>query len=169
VRLENEKRLSRHKYQGIPRAGYAEFTRKLLAGVPVLLNCDFIRMCDCFRAKTLLIFAGGIDEFYSYCLGKLEYRAQYREHLFLKNSQYPQPCGQVNNPSNDHGIHIRALEWKHMMPLEQTARFTRTVITREYPYAPLDSDHYEYPFPDERNLLVYEAYRASVVGIKRLE
>jgi UDP-galactopyranose mutase len=168
VRLGNEKRLSRHKYQGIPRAGYAEFARKLLAGVPVLLNCDFIRMCDCFRAKKLMIFTGAIDEFCSYYLGKLEYRAQHREHLFLKNTEYVQLCGQINNPSNDHGTHIRTLEWKHMMPPEQAARVTGTVITREHPYTPLDSDHYEYPFPDERNLLLYQAYRARVAGIKRL-
>lgn len=168
VRLDNEKRLSRHKYQGIPRAGYVEFIRKLSAGIPVLLNCDFTRLRDSFRAKKLLIFTGAIDEFFSYRLGKLAYRAQYREHVFLKDNQYVQPCGQVNNPSSDNGSHIRTLEWKHMMPAEQADRVTGTVITREHPYTPLDSDHYEYPFPDERNLLLYRAYRARVVEMKGL-
>jgi hypothetical protein len=47
----------------------------------------------------------------------------------------------------------RLIPATHMMPPEQAGRVTGTVITREYPYTSLDSDHYEYPFPYERNLL----------------
>src|SRR5580704_227420 len=168
VRLDNEKRLSRHRYQGIPRAGYAEFTQKLLAGIPVLLNCDFMLERDQFLARKLLNFTGAIDEFCSYALGKLGYRAQRREHMFVEDTEYVQPCGQVNNPGSENGAHIRTLEWKHMMPPEEAARVMGTVITREYPCTPQDSNHYEYPFPDERNRLLYQAYRAKVAGIKRL-
>jgi UDP-galactopyranose mutase len=168
VRLDNDIRFSRHKCQGIPRAGYADFSHKLLEKVPVLLNCDYLRMRDCFEARKLLIFTGAIDEFFSYDLGKLHYRAQRREHVFLENFACVQPCGQVNNPSPDHGSHIRTLEWKHMMPPDQTAHILGTVLTREYPYTPLDSDHYEYPFPDERNQTLYQAYRARVSGMKQL-
>jgi UDP-galactopyranose mutase len=168
VRLDNEKRLSRHKYQGIPRAGYAEFARKLLAGIPVQLNCDFMRGRDRFRARKLLIYTGAIDEFCSYALGKLGYRAQYREHTYVKNTQYLQPCGQINNPSKERGTHIRTLEWKHMMAPEDAVRARGTVITREYPFTPLNSDQYEYPIPDERNQLLYQAYRARVAGTQGL-
>lgn len=167
VRLDDEPRFSRQRHQGIPRAGYTEFTRTLLAGVPVLLNCDYLDTRDCFRARRLLIFTGAIDEFFSYDLGKLDYRAQWREHL-LENRACVQPCGQVNNPDPDQGTHIRTLEWKHMMPPEQVAHITGSVITREHPYTPRDSDHYEYPFPDERNQSLYEAYRSRVAGRDRL-
>ena len=168
VRLDNELRFSRHKYQGIPRAGYSEFTRKLLEGIPVLLNCDFLAARECFQARKLLIFTGAIDEFFAHDLGRLDYRAQRREHLFLKNETFIQPCGQVNNPNPELGSHIRTLEWKHMMSPDQTAGIIGTVITREHPYTPQDSDHCEYPFPDEKNQMLYEAYRSRVAAQGRL-
>jgi UDP-galactopyranose mutase len=168
VRSDGEQRFSRHKHQGMPRAGYAEFMRRLLAGVPVVLNCDYLNTRDNFQARRLLVFTGAIDEFFNYDLGRLGYRAQRREHLWRENLAYVQPCGQVNNPSLDYGTHIRTVEWKHMMAPEQSARITGSVITREHPYTPLDSDHYEYPFPDERNQNLYEAYRSRVAGHARL-
>jgi UDP-galactopyranose mutase len=168
VRVDNEPRFSRHRYQGIPRGGYAEFTRRLLEGIPVLLNCDFLATRESFQARKLLIFTGAIDEFFSHDLGRLDYRAQRREHLYLQERDAFQPCGQVNNPSPELGAYIRTLEWKHMMPPDQSAGIAGTVITREYPYTPQDSDHYEYPFPDERNQTLYEAYRSRVAGHPRL-
>ena len=168
VRQSSDPRFSEHKHQGIPRGGYSEFSRRLLDGVPVLLNCDFLKTRDYFQARKILIFTGAIDEFFSHDLGKLDYRAQRREHLFLENVANVQPCGQVNNPSPERGTHIRTLEWKHMMPADQAAGITGTVITREHPYTAQNSDNYEYPFPDERNQTLYEAYRSRVAGHDRL-
>nr|MBA3915107.1 NAD(P)-binding protein [Terriglobales bacterium] len=37
VREDDEPRLMRHKYQGIPREGYAGFTQNLLKGIPVVM------------------------------------------------------------------------------------------------------------------------------------
>jgi UDP-galactopyranose mutase len=168
VRRDSDQRFSRHKYQGIPSTGYAEFMRQLLHGIPVVLNCDYLSMRHTFDARRLLVFTGAIDEFFSYDIGKLEYRAQSREQIFMENLPYVQTCGQVNNPSPDLGAHIRTLEWKHMMPPEQVAGLQGTVITRESPFTPHNSDHYEYPFPDQRNQLLYEAYRSRVAGHDRL-
>jgi UDP-galactopyranose mutase len=168
VRLDNDPRFSRHKYQGIPRAGYAEFMRQMLKGIPVVLNCDYLSLRGAFQARQLLVFTGAIDEFFSCDLGKLDYRAQSREHIYVPHQPYVQPCGQVNNPSPDHGAHIRTLEWKHMMPPEQAAGIDGTVITRESPYSPQSCDHYEYPFPDQRNQVLYEAYRSRVANDERL-
>jgi UDP-galactopyranose mutase len=160
VRLDGDVRLSRHKYQGIPRGGYAEFTRNMLSGIPVVLDCDYIKSRDRFQAQKLLIFTGAIDEFFGCDLGKLTYRAQRREHLFIPREAYAQPCGQINNPSAAHGTHIRTLEWKHMLPVKQRSLIEGTVITREYPFTAEHPDHYEYPFPDEHNANLYQAYRA---------
>jgi UDP-galactopyranose mutase len=168
VRLDNDPRFSKHKHQGIPRDGYADFTQRLLQGVPVLLNCDYLTTGDHFRARRLLIFTGAIDEFFSYDLGKLCYRAQRRKQVFLDGIATAQPCGQVNNPNLDNGAHIRTLEWKHMMPAEQRSGISGTVLTREYPYTPQDSDHYEYPFPDRRNEILYQAYRSRVSEMNRV-
>lgn len=167
VRRDNELRLSRHKYQGIPRAGYANFTARLLDGIPVVLGSDYLSMREMFPARRLLIFTGAIDEFFSYDMGKLGYRAQRREHVFLQNVSQFQECGQINNPSLRDGSHIRTLEWKHMMPPETVGNILGTVITREFPCTPENSDHYEYPFPDERNQFLYKAYRTRAAAHPR--
>jgi UDP-galactopyranose mutase len=169
VRHGNDPRFSQHKYQGIPRDGYSEFSRRLLEGIPVLMNCDFLQTRDYFQARKLLVFTGAIDDFFSHDLGKLDYRAQRREHSFVDNVAYLQPCGQVNNPGAALGTHIRTLEWKHMMPPGQAAGINGTVITREHPFTPENSDHYEYPFPDERNQALYAAYRERVARQDRLK
>jgi UDP-galactopyranose mutase len=168
VRRDGDPRFSRHCHQGIPRTGYAEFMRELLRGIPVVLNCDYLAMRQLFKARQLLVFTGAIDEFFSYDMGKLDYRAQSREHVFLPSVDYVQSCGQINNPSPECGAHIRTLEWKHMMPPDQAATVRGTVITRESPYSPQNSDHYEYPFPDQRNQFLYDAYRSRAAREKRL-
>jgi UDP-galactopyranose mutase len=168
VQRDDDPRFSRHKHQGIPRGGYTEFMRQMLQGIPVVLNCDYLSMRETFRARQMLVFTGAIDEFFSYDMGKLDYRAQSRQHVFVEGVPYVQSCGQVNNPSPAHGAYIRTLEWKHMMPPEEAAGVRGTVITRESPYSPQNSDHYEYPFPDERNQVLYEAYRSRIAGDHRL-
>src|SRR5581483_4312331 len=62
IRSDEDPRLSRHKYQGIPSHGYAVWMQNMLAGIPVLLNTDYLQQRHAFRAKQL-IFTGPIDEF----------------------------------------------------------------------------------------------------------
>lgn len=162
VRADGDERLSRHRYQGIPREGYAAWVRRLLQGIPVELGCDYLAERGEFHARRLLVFTGAVDEYYGFDLGKLAYRAQRRETEYLPGEASVQPCGQVNHPAPEQGEYIRTLEWKHMMPPEEAAAVAGTLITREFPYTPEDSREYEYPFPDERNRRLYEAYRQRV-------
>ena len=73
--------------------------------------------------------------------------------------EYAQPCGQVNNPDDAQGAHIRTLEWKHMMQPEFASRIRGTVLTRETTVTPTDPNEFEYPFPDEANSRLYQRYR----------
>lgn len=65
--------------------------------------------------------------------------------------------GNVHDHLHPSGIRIhtygphdfRTLEWKQMMPPEQTKGIKGTVITRETPFTPADPNQYEYPFPDQ--------------------
>jgi UDP-galactopyranose mutase len=140
VREDDEPRLKRHKHQGIPEEGYAVFMCNLLAGIPVLLNYDYLRNRDRIRARKLLVYTGPIDEFFGFRFGKLKYRGQRRIHEYLPETDFAQPCGQVNNPSPFGGPHIRTLEWKHMMPAEHASRIKGTVLTREITETPHEPD-----------------------------
>ncbi len=159
VRLDDEPRLMRHKYQGLPAQGYASMMRGFLAGIPVLTNVDYLSVRRDVTARHGLVFTGPIDEFFGFDLGRLHYRGQQRAHRYLPDVQSAQPCGQVNNPDPANGPHIRTLEWRHMMPSEFRNRISGTVLTDEVTVSPTDPDRYEYPFPDEANAQLYHRYR----------
>lgn len=159
VREDDEPRLMRHKHQGIPAEGYAAMMSRMLQGIPVLLNVNYLAQRQAFKAGVKTIFTGPIDEYFGFDLGKLQYRGQKREHCYLPDVQQHQPCGQVNNPDPDNGPHIRTLEWKHMMPAQYAQSIKGTVITRETPCTPSEPGECEYPFPDDANAKLYQAYR----------
>jgi UDP-galactopyranose mutase len=117
----------KHKYQGIPENGYAEFMRRMLKGIPVLLNCDYLRCRGEFKSAQKTIFTGPIDE-------------------YLPDVDFAQPCGQVNNPDPANGPHIRTLEWKHMMPDHYAKQIHGTVVSREVTITQDNPNDYEYPF-----------------------
>jgi UDP-galactopyranose mutase len=158
IRFDDESRLMRHKYQGLPVEGYSQWTGNMLAGIPVLMNFDYLRNRDKFHARRLLVFTSPIDEFFDFRLGNLRYRGQIREHRYLPDVDYALPCMQVNNPQMENGPHIRTLEWKHMMPAEAAESIRGTVLTTERPVTPDSPDNYEYPFPDITNRELYERY-----------
>ena len=151
----------RHKYQGIPSQGYAVFMQNILAGIPVVLNFDYLKNRDVFKPKYKTIFTGPIDEFFDFEFGKLLYRGQKREHTYFADVDQYQPVGQVNNPDPMTGPHIRTLEWKQMMEPVFAQKITGTVISTETTYTPIDADKYEYPFPDQKNKELYLKYRAK--------
>jgi UDP-galactopyranose mutase len=169
VRHDDEPRLKPHcKYQGIPVPGYAAWMNEMLAGIPVLLNCDYLARRDDFHARKKVIYTGPIDAYFDYDIGRLHYRGQRREHAYHSDADYLQPTGQVNNPTHAGGPHIRMLEWKHMMERPFGLRIRGTVVTTETPYSPADSNEYEYPFPDEANATLYAEYRRRADAVDGL-
>lgn len=159
VREDDDPRLMKHRYQGLPEDGYAAFMRRMVDGIPVRLNCDYLRCRDQLTAGRLLIFTGPIDEYFGFSLGRLHYRAQRREHEYLPDVEWAQPCVQVNSPSAADGPHLRTIEWKHLMAPEQAARIRGTVLTREITITPSNPEQYEYPFPDRANADLLAAYQ----------
>jgi UDP-galactopyranose mutase len=168
VREDDEPRLMRHRYQGVPENGYAAFMQELLRGIPAVLNCDYLRHKAELPARKMVVYTGAIDEYFGFCFGKLKYRGQRREHEYLPDVDWAQPCVQVNNPDPAAGPHIRTLEWKHIMSPEYAARIRGTVLTREITVTPTDPNDYEYPFPDDANDLLYRIYAGQAQSISGL-
>jgi len=168
VREDDEPRLMRHQYQGIPLNGYSEFMNNLTKGIPLILNLDYLKNREMFDIKRMLIFSGPIDEYFNFEFGKLQYRGQRRIHSYIEDRDYYQPCGQVNYPLPEHGEHVRILEWKHMIPAEYSSKINGTVITKEIPFSPTDPDEYEYPFPNSRNQIIYKKYAEKAMEESKL-
>lgn len=157
-----------YRWQGIPTEGYAKWMGKILEGIDIQLNVDYLSQQQEIQAPDYTVFTGAIDAFFGFDLGRLQYRGQQREQVFLPETQWHQPCAQVNNPSPENGPHIRTLEWKHLMPAAQQQHIQGTVITRETPFSPAYLDQYEYPFPDALNQALYQRYRQRAAQIPNL-
>ena len=168
VRLDDEPRLKTQKYQGIPTQGYAHFTQKLIEGIPLWLNFDYLKDKNAVQVNNLTVFTGPIDEYFNFDLGRLHYRGQNRTHQFIADHDFVLPTGQVNYPAVSDGPHVRTLEWKHMMPAHETAHIRGTTITTETPFTPEVPDLYEYPFPDAMNRILYESYKAKADAVPNL-
>ena len=167
VRSDGDVRLKSSRYQGIPVGGYAAFMARMLEGIRVFPNLDYLNHRDEFPARTLSIFTGPVDEYFGFDLGKLTYRGQRRSHEFIADLAWRQPVPQINYP--DTAIpQIRTIEWKHMLEPEAAASVTGTVITHETPYTPSNPGDYEYPFPDLANRTLYLKYRERADSHDRL-
>ena len=117
VRLDDDPRLTpHHPYQGIPVDGYAAMMSRMLAGISVECEVDYLADRDAWPSRTMTIFTGPIDAYFDYSLGRLHYRGQRRSTRYLPDVQRYQPAAQVNEPLHAGGEHIRTLEWKQMMP-----------------------------------------------------
>jgi len=158
VREDNDPFLTKKRYQGLPEVGYSGLMRNMLEDIPVFLNFDYTKNRSLISARKLLIVTGAIDEFFDYQLGQLKYRGQIRRHKYLDDVDYALPCGQVNNPGSADS-HIRTMEWKHLMPPQYANMIRGTVLTTEETITPTEPDRFEYPFPDDKNLQMYQHYR----------
>ncbi len=168
VRRDGDLRLFRHAHQGMPSDGYMSFMRNMLAGIPLILESDFLELRDQFNARKLLIYTGPIDAYFAYKYGKLQYRGQMRETMYYSDIEHFQPVGQVNNPSLTNGGHIRTLEWKYMMRKDLASKVHGTVITRETPFTPEEPDKFEYPFPDDLNARLYQRYADEAKAMNKV-
>lgn len=73
--------------------------QSLLHDISVALECDYLRAQGEFKEFRNVVFTGSIDEYFGFDEGRLSYRAQRREHIYLKDVDWYQPAVQVNAPS----------------------------------------------------------------------
>ena len=141
-------------YQGIPIGGYNKIIDKLLEGIEVRLNTDFLLNKDEYMSLCeKVIYTGTIDSFFDYSLGELDYRSLRFETEILDIPEF-QPVAVVNY--NERQIpYTRIIEHKHF----EFGKQEKTVITREYPADWKIGDEPYYPVNDQRNNALYEEYK----------
>lgn len=141
------------KYQGIPENGYTELFEKLLDGIEVLLETDYLKNRSYFDSLSeKIIYTGPIDKFYNYKFGYLEYRPLNFEHVVLNTPNYQ--GWSVINFSDIEIPYTRIIEHKHF----ENSVSEKTVITKEYPVEwKKDSEPY-YPINDVKNKKILEKY-----------
>lgn len=142
-------------YQGIPIGGYTKFISKMLNGIEVRLNIDYLSNKDEFRklAKKVL-FTGPIDLYFDYCYGALNYRSLRFEHSLLKDIDNYQGNAVFNYTASE-VPYTRIIEHKHF----EFGKQSGTVITKEYPAEWHPGIEPFYPINDDKNHKLYDEYK----------
>lgn len=143
------------KYEGVPVDGYTKIFEKLLEGIEVRINTDYLKKreeLDALAKK--VIYTGPIDRFFNYELGELEYKTLKFAHKLVESENY-QGCSVMNYTDYD-VPHTRTIEHKHFEQSESDV----TWVTWEYPvpYVAGETEAY-YPVNDETNNKIYRQYK----------
>lgn len=142
------------KYQGIPIGGYTQIFDKLLAGIPVETSVNYLvdrEKWDSLGKK--VVYTGGLDEFFDFSLGELEWRSLRFEHETLNMKDFQGNA--AFNYTSENVPQTRIVEHKHF----EFGKHDHTVITREYPQKWDRSKEKYYPINDEKNNQLFSKYR----------
>jgi len=155
VRLTFDNNYFNDPYQGIPIGGYNVLTNRLLDGIEVRLNTNFLahrQELESLAEKT--VYSGAIDEYFDYRLGKLGWRTLRFEQERLETPDYQGNA--VMNYTDIDTPYTRVIEHKHFEFGQQPF----TVISREYSSEWTEGAEPFYTVNDERNNQLAAQYKA---------
>ena len=136
------------RYQGIPIGGYTKIVEKMLDGIEVRLNTNYLDNREEFDAM-----ADKIDQFYDYKLGVLEYRSVRFETEELPMENYQGNA--VVNYTEREVPYTRIIEHKHF----EFGKQPTTIISREYSSEWKKGDEPYYPVNNDKNNALYQQYK----------
>ena len=155
VRLTYDNNYFNARYQGIPIGGYTRMVEKMLDGIEVRLNVDYLEnKAELDALADRVIYTGPIDAYFGYRLGNLEYRSVRFETEVLDTPNF-QGNAAVNYTDRETPW-TRIIEHKWFEFDDQP----RTVISREYSSEWKPGDEPYYPVNDEQNGRLYQQYKA---------
>lgn len=143
-------------YQGIPIGGYTKMVENMLNGIKVELNTDFNKIKNNWRDYAdKLVYTGGIDDFYNYQFGELEYRSLKWDSQELKGDFQGHSC--VNYTDIETSF-TRIIEHKHF----ENPEIENTIISKEYSVDWKETKDPYYPINDKKNNELYQKYKNLV-------
>jgi len=141
--------------QGIPKEGYTAIFQKLLEGIEVRLDCDYLEHREELRPLAeKVIYTGPIDRYFDFCYGPLQFRSLRFETELLDMDNFQGNA--VVNYTDRETPFTRIIEHKHFNFGTQE----KTVVTREYPADWVPGMEPYYTVNDEKNDALYQQYAA---------
>lgn len=148
-------------WQGMPKDGYAALFDRILKHplIEVRLGIDYADIANLLPATCRILYSGPIDAFFSFSLGKLQWRTLHFEQEVAPHTDYQGTV--VMNQADENLPFTRTHEYKHLHP-ERGSQGNTTVIVREYPKAfePDDEPYYPVNTPENERLLA--SYQAKL-------
>lgn len=156
VRMTYDNNYFNDCYQGIPIGGYTQIIEKMLDGIEVRLDTDYLEEkeeLDSICGK--IIYTGPIDAYYNYKYGELEYRSVRFETEVLDEENHQGNA--VVNYTEYEVPYTRIIEHKHF----EFGTQPKTVVSKEYSAPWKRGDEPYYPVNNERNNQLYEKYASA--------
>ena len=143
------------RYQGIPEGGYTQMVARMLEGIEVRLEADYLADKAGWDAMAdRVVYTGSIDAYFGFCYGALNYRSVRFETEVLDTSNYQGNA--VVNYTDRETPYTRIIEHKHF----EFGTQPKTVISREYSSEWHPGEEPYYPVNDEANTALYQRYKA---------
>ncbi len=160
VRFTFDNNYFNDRYQGIPEGGYNRLIEALMGDVECKTNTDFFnseyRNWRTYAKK--LVYTGPLDEYFDYCLGKLDWRTVVFKQRIENTPNYQGNA--VINYTGKNVPYTRVIEHKHFEFFgSQVDEIPTTVISEEYSKEYAEGLEPYYPINDERNNRLAEKYR----------
>ena len=163
VRLTFDNNYFNDRYQGIPIGGYTKIVEKMLDGIEVRLNTNYLDNREEFDAMAdKIVYTGMIDQFYDYKLGVLEYRSVRFETEELPMENYQGNA--VVNYTEREVPYTRIIEHKHF----EFGKQPTTIISREYSSEWKKGDEPYYPVNDPKNSELFDKYERRALEEKNV-
>lgn len=142
-------------YQGIPIGGYTAMVERMIEGIEVVLNTDYLAAKDKWDSiADKVVYTGPIDAYFDYQFGVLEYRSLQFETEVVDMSNFQGNA--VVNYTDRETPYTRIIEHKHF----EFGTQPKTVISREYSVEWKRGDEPYYPVNDKKNSALYQEYKA---------
>ena len=152
IRFEFNNDYFEEPYQGVPVHGYTYIMEKMLKGIEVITDLNYLKHKGEIEYEHL-VFTGPIDEFFDYKFGHLEYRSV-RFETKLLDQEYYQDNSVINYTDRDTPF-TRIIEHKYF----NDTKSDKTVVTSEYPVAGFINNEPYYPINDKKNNELYKKYK----------
>ncbi len=161
VRLTFDNNYFNALYQGIPVGGYTRMVERMLEGIEVRLNEDYLKDREHWnQIAEKVVFTGPIDAFYDYRLGTLEYRSVCFETELLDTPNFQGNAAVNYTDRETPWTRIIEHKWFEFGKDSEGNDLPKTVISREYSSEWKPGDEPYYPVNDEKNENLYKRYRA---------
>ena len=161
VRLTFDNNYFNALYQGIPIGGYTKLIEKMLEGIEVRLNVDYLENKEELdKLAEKVIYNGPIDAYFDYKLGTLEYRSVRFENEILDKPNFQGNAAVNYTDRETPWTRIIEHKWFEFGKDENGNDLPKTVISREYSSEWKLGDEPYYPVNDAKNSTLYEQYKA---------
>ena len=159
VRFTYDNNYFNDKYQGIPIGGYTKLVEKMLEGIEVKLEEDFLKKKDYYQSiAKKIVYTGMLDEYFDCKFGRLEYRSLRFDTKIMDIENFQGNA--VFNYTGKEVDYTRVIEHKHF----EGKKSNKTVVTYEYPDDWTEDKEAYYVINDEKNNKLKEKYMMLAKG-----